>query len=640
MGGMVLWTLGLGNLMAQDPELLINRIRSKDARLHSASSEQLAAIGERAIPLIIRTLENKKETPETRIWLLEALKPNAKYLAKYVRTLAKFLRDKDVDVRGNTLEILGRMEAKARPVLDKILESWNDSDNRIRRLAFFVTQQIAEDFSEYLPRLINILSDSDPIVREGAALALATLKEKALPALPQLILLYKDPSPRVRNAAAKAIGSMGKGAVSEVVGLLEEGKPRDLKFIAIKALGRIRPVQRKQVKALVEFATGPDKGLRVAAQEECVRVGSLCAPGLVKALEEHQDNPALLKEIISTLGTMGETAKVAIPSLTKFLRPSTPLEIRLAAVRSLGLMGKSARRAAPSVVKLLEDKEPKLVQAGMRALVRFRAIPDKGLSKIVEYLRGDQPLLRTEAAMALKQLGPLALPKIEELIGLLGSEDPNLRLWASFAIGGLGTSANAPLRRAFKNATKRQKLGILQAFGELGIGAAPSVEFLTRVLHSGDSAQMIHAGRALSRIGRLAAPAIPTLLKLLRNKDKDVRIVALTALGRIGTRNESIRKAFETALADPQPEVVYSALEAMGKIRDPKWARRLLTLLRHKDEHVRWRAAEALGLIFKGTGRKEKEVLKALRALEKDPSKYVVFAGDLAIRRILGLTRK
>jgi HEAT repeat protein len=640
VGFLSLWVLGAGSLLAQDPELLIQRIRSKDASLHATSSQQLGEIGERAIPLIIRTLENKKEIPETRIWLLEALKPNAKYLGSFVRNLAKLLRDKDVDVRGNSLEILGRMGSKARPVIDKVLETWNDPDNRIRRLAFFVTQQIAEDFSEYLPRLINILSDSDPIVREGAALALATLKEKALPSLPQLILLYKDPSEAVRAAAAKAIGSMGKAAVKEVMALLEEGKPRELKLMAIKALGRLRPVQREQAAALVALATGPDQGLRAAAQQECVRVGQPCTRGMLKALEKHRDNQALLIEILSTLGIMGHGAKEAVSAIKSYLAPSVPRSLRLVATKSLGLLGKDAKKAAPAVVKILDEKDPKLVQAAMRTLVRMRVVPSDGLSKIMGILKGENPLLRTEAAMAIKQLGPLALNKIEALIDLLGSKDANLRLWASFAIGGMGRSANGPLRRAFKAASKLQKIGILQTFGELGIGAASSVEFLTKVLHSEDPPQMIHAGRALARIGHLAAPAIPTLLKLLRKKDKDVRVVALTALGKISTKNEALRRAFEVALKDPQPEVVYSSLEAMGKIRDPRWTPKLLSLLHHKDEHVRWRAVEALGLIHKGTGRKDKKILKALKALEKDPSKYVVFAGDLAIRRILGLTTR
>ncbi|GEM_PF-2639015 len=641
-GFLILGALGFESLNAQDPELLIQRIRSKDASLHATSSQQLSKMGERAIPLIMRTLENKKESAETRIWLLEALKPNAKYLGSYLRRLVKFLKDKDVDIRGNTLEILGRMGAKSRPVLDQILECWNDSDNLIRRLAFFVTQQIAEDFSEFLPRLINILSDPDPIVREGAALALATLKEKALPALPNLILLYKDSSERVRAAAAKAIGSLGKDAVKEVLGLLEEGKPRELKLLAIQALGRIRPVQKAQAEALVSLATGPDKGLRSAAQQECVRVGKPCAEGLIHALGQNRKNKKLLIELISTLGIMGKGGRGAVFSIQGFLDPTVSRSLRLVAIKSLGLLGRYAKKAAPAVVKLLDEKDTKIVQAAMRTLVRIKSVPGDGLEKIVNILKSDHPLLRTEAAMAIKQLGPLALPKIEELIGFLGSDDANLRLWTSFAIGGMGSSANGPLRRAFfkAQATKQQKLGILQAFGELGKDAAPSVGFLIKVLHSGDPAQMIHAGRALARIGHPAAPAIPTLLKLLRNKDKDVRIIALTALGRIGTKSESLRKAFEEALTDPESEVVYAALEAMGKIGDPKWIPKLLLLLHHKDEHVRWRAVEALGLIEKGMGRKDKRVLKALKALEKDPSKYVVFAGDLAIRRILGLTTK
>ncbi len=640
IGLLAFWILGFQGLGAQNPELLIQRIRSKDSNLHATSSQQLGKIGERAIPLIMRTLEDKKESPETRIWLLEALKPNAKYLGKYLRRLAKFLKDKDVDIRGNTLEILGKMGAKARPVLDQILESWNDSDNLIRRLAFFVTEQIAEDFSEYLPRLINILSDSDPIVREGAALALATLKEKAIPALPNLILLYKDPSPRVRSAAAKAIGSMGKGAVKEVLALLDEGKPRELKLMAIKALGRLRPVQRVQADALVALATGPDKGLRKASQEECVHVGQPCVRGLLQALVKNKNNKVIATEILATLGVMGGEAKEAVSTIQSFLDPKVSRKLRLVATKSLGLLGTNAKQAAPVVVKLLDEKDPQLVQAALRTLVRMKTVPGDGLDKFLRILKGDNPLLRTEAAMDLKQLGPLALTKIQDLIELLGSDDANLRLWASFAIGGMGSSANGPLRRAFKDASKQQKLGILQAFGELGVGAAPSVGFLVKVLHSDNPAEVIHAGRALARVGHPAVPAIPTLLKLLRNKDKDVRIIALTALGRIATKNEPLRKALEVALRDSEPEVVYAALESMGRIRDPKWIPKLLLLLHHKDEHVRWRAVEALGLIEKGVGRKAKKVLMALKATEKDPSKYVVFAGDLAIRRILGLTTK
>jgi len=98
----------------------------------------------------------------------------------------------------------------------------------------------------------------------------------------------------------------------------------------------------------------------------------------------------------------------------------------------------------------------------------------------------------------------------------------------------------------------------------------------------------------LSKVGK---PAVKPLIGALTSDDLLVRRQAVDALGRIGDP-----RAVDPLLAtlnDHDSLVRGHAIEALGRIKDPKAVPPLIALLSGKDEqpHVRMSAAEALGTI-------------------------------------------
>ncbi len=99
--------------------------------------------------------------------------------------------------------------------------------------------------------------------------------------------------------------------------------------------------------------------------------------------------------------------------------------------------------------------------------------------------------------------------------------------------------------------------------------------------------------RAISILGHLGPMVLDQVEEYLLDSDPDVRIFAADILGKTG-----LREAFpilEKAFGDPEENVRYATVEALGRIREPKAIPLLIGIL--DDEWVRYTAVESLGLL-------------------------------------------
>ena len=144
-----------------------------------------------------------------------------------------------------------------------------------------------------------------------------------------------------------------------------------------------------------------------------------------------------------------------------------------------------------------------------------------------------KPKVRQDAAKALGQLGPAAIPV---LVDLLADEDGKVRS------------------------------DVTQSLKRIGSAAVPP---LTALLSDKRPAVRLAAAKALKYFGTQAKPAAAALVATLKDKDDAVREAAFNALPRVGQRRESCHPWLIEGLHDKSYNVHNAARHAL---RD--WARK------------------------------------------------------------------
>jgi len=260
----------------------------------------------------------------------------------------------------------------------------------------------------------------------------------------------------------------------------------------------------------------------------------------------------------------------------------------------------------------------------------------KGLIKALGYIKDED--VRTAAAGALGQIGdPRA---VEPLIAALKDEGESVRSSAARALGKIGDPrAVESLIAALKDKKWHVRKPAAGALDRLAWkpdrGAAGAAYWAAK----GEWGKCVEIG----------APAVEPLIAAL--KDEDVRMRAVEALGKIGDpravepliaalkdQDERMRKWAAEALGqigDPRAvepliaalkdqDVRMRAVEALGKIGDPRAVEPLIAALNDRDERVRKWAAEALGKI--GDPRAVEPLIAALRDQNRDVRRASVWA--------------
>lgn len=124
--------------------------------------------------------------------------------------------------------------------------------------------------------------------------------------------------------------------------------------------------------------------------------------------------------------------------------------------------------------------------------------------------------------------------------------------------------------------------------------------------------------------------AVPLLIQLLRqDQSKEIRIDAIEALGKIGSIDKNSHvDALIGILRENDTEMLTTAVEALGKIKDPKAVKPLVNFLDNRN--IRFIAIWALGNIG------DKGAVPALTGLLNSDDKYVRHNSTQALKQIGG----
>jgi HEAT repeat protein len=148
----------------------------------------------------------------------------------------------------------------------KLLSS-PDQMTRMHAVRALVT--LGTDAKPAVPMLLKALQEKDPTTRHVAAMALAAIADSktAVPALQETL---KDKEPNVRLAAVQSLGGLGplaKGAVADLITVVEKEREPFLVGAAVWALGEIGTAARAAIPALEKVVKEEDEPLRKAATE-------------------------------------------------------------------------------------------------------------------------------------------------------------------------------------------------------------------------------------------------------------------------------------------------------------------------------------------------------------------------------------
>lgn len=416
----------------------------------------------------------------------------------------------------------------------------------------------------------------------------------------ELLVGLLDPRPEVSETYRNQLLSLGPGVISRLIALLR----RDL-LIAEKSL-RIERLQ----ELLVDF--GPrivpdllnllaeelyDDGVVHSVRMILMDLGTAASPAILDRLDE--ETPAEVIEILASLG------EAALPDALRLLRES-PRHPRLAE-----LFLAFGTKAVPGLTRAVQNwAGPSRLQA-FKLLARLA--PPESQPLFLEALREPSAEVRAHAAQA---LGQIASPSsLGPLLLLLEDPAEEVRLAALRSLGELtDPRARDPLRR-FMATLRQQAEGLrlaLEAAGALAMLNDASGFPVVEEAAMAESPSLRRA--ALETLERFAQEhRLVLLIRLLQDPHPGLSRKAIEALGALGSpqalsplvalverlpEHDPRLKSIETALVllgepsvpalirllrNSKEAVVEMAVNAIGRLRDPRAIEPMLEILKRQD---------------------------------------------------------
>jgi HEAT repeat protein len=453
-----------------------------------------------------------------------------------------------------------------------------------------------------VPALIEGLKSNDEHLKRLAVDGLAELgplARDAVPALRSKILDNKEASVLIEATAALTHVASAEEGVSILLEAGEKGRlsgyylydplatfgsadPRVVPFLidktastepdptqrrwnhgyAVKALGKVRPVDSRAVSKLLELAKEDNIDLRWTAIFELIemaRADNGLIPGVLETCQLPDRDGYCRQLAYSAVAQAKFTPDaVLIRQLTKALQHHDAI-VRIGAANVLGSFGLTARSAVPALICLLRDRDPDVRDAARTALGRIGPAASAAVPALMRQLHYYRGVWIGGPGEALAGIGAPAVPQLIQAM----RQRPSPGVWTPEYV-----------------------------LMQMGPAAATAVERLVEMLQGNDRTLRSAALGVLDRIGPSAAPAVPVLAKLRRDSDSNQE--ADEILIQIG---QSAVDVFAADLNDNKHRL--AAVEALGRIGPParKTAPALIRLLTYKDRKLRFAAAGAIASI-------------------------------------------
>jgi HEAT repeat protein len=474
-----------------------------------------------------------------------------------VKTVARYLKDKDSQVRAAAAQALGTIgPGEQKPaVITALLESLKEGDkdvivataavlvaigpggqkpavvaallDRLKKGDEDVLTAAAQALAAVGPdeqrgviinALIDRLKDGDEDVLAAAAQALGTMElGKQKPAvIAALLNRLKDADGDVRAAAAQAFAIIGPGEQTPaVIGALRDrlkDSDEDVRAATAKALGTMELGRQKPavIAALLDHLKDTDEDVRAAAAQALVVIGpGEQKPAVVAALLDRLKNGDQHTLIAATKALVvidpGEQKPAVVAALLDRLK-NGDRETLAAATEALAIIspGEQTRSTVAVLLERLKGADENVRAAAAQALATIELGEQKPavIAALLDKLKDDFAEVRLAAAQALGSLDPSNSVDARATIAV-----------EIFIQRGQAETTAASLLLSTPQSTKAQALALeLLNLGELVKQIAPATSFADRqralvFIISGGTPTALLAGR----LGHpTPAPALPT----------------------------------------------------------------------------------------------------------------------------------
>jgi HEAT repeat protein len=491
------------------------------------------------------------------------------------------------------------------PAIDERLASRGQTPNtpEFHSSVHFLGQVGRRDKHAALTRLQALIHDPVPEARRSAYSAIAQLASE--PDTKDLLTAgLNDSDAGVRYAVAQSIAQNWPNEKTAIPILLERLRDTHFYHTSVYLLRRVGVRDRETIGALVQVVqSSDDAGIRAACADALGDV----APGYDDAVQALitavAADTAIGVRQSAVFALMRLKAHAAVPVLVHIATdrgPGSVVSLREAAARALGAMN-SEPAAVLALVGVLKDDPNRtlrrtaaglLGQAKVEKQAAVKALSgaaddretriavavaisqlDPGNRRPVDILLNmletNDESSKSEALLALGQLGPRAKVAIPALLGIIAraDADPLSALMAISTLGRMGPAAEAAVPALAKKLGTDDAISMttLEALAQLGPAARIAIPALRSTLASSSVVYYrIKAAVALCKIDEKTDPYVPVIVECLRDKSPAVRGAAISALGDLGPIAVSAVPALRDALDDPRTE--HMAREALRKI--------------------------------------------------------------------------
>jgi HEAT repeat protein/S1-C subfamily serine protease len=274
---------------------------------------------------------------------------------------------------------------------------------------------------------------------------------------------------------------------------------------------------------------------------------------------------------------------------------------RVQAAQSLGELGDGARLAFSSLFDALKDRNKLVQRAAAAALEKIPPHKDD-LAMLREACKNSKEpaLVRTQAALALAQLGPDAHAALPDLLAQLKDSDESVRQAALKAVVAIGPEAKdvPALSEGLSSTSVEVRTLTMQALARLGAAAKDAVPALKTALKDSDKAIRIQAVQTLEAVGPAAKDAVPALEEALKDSDRNVGMASARALLKLGETKTAIGFLMDV-LKNGSAEQRRASVQALGQAKTEAKTAATELVRCVEDESLRTDASEALVRIGK-----------------------------------------
>lgn len=420
--------------------------------------------------------------------------------------------------------------------------------------------------------------------------------------------------------SAAFVSAAGGQSVQDQLKRLESSD-KQVRDAAVTALAKLGPGELDAIFVNATLILGP-------------RFQQIAEQG--KMLKEDPILERILTDLGRALAAMGPAAA------EEFAKRGTSGEINLESdlsLRALEILGPRARKAIPILKAALASENHNTQWSGilglaavdgpdfptLRAILHspkpeLRALAVSGFGKtrssaavdiVLAAFRDPDPEVKDAVFTAMRDLGPLLIPKIPEILAV---EDLAFR--APFDM--MGAAAVAPLKDLL---LKGQRPICDRAGVSLAMAGGTALPELTAALDHPNPAVRLAVVSALGNIDGNKKFVAESLAKAWKDNDSAVREAALNWLQISDDEGLSLVPIFTVGLKDPSARERIRSAKALAKLgrRAQDSAAVLMAALSDSDGGVRSAAAQALGLV----GPDPALAVPKLVLLAKDPDAVV-----------------